>query len=211
MEKVRIFCEGFSDQRFLRDFIYLNYNIEIKDKELNKNEFIHCLGGWAKLKDLKERITEEYSDYQNLIFLDADDKHTSDKAGLKETNIFIDNLMKSWNFTNYDKFIFPNNKDEEGEVEDFLEKVINPKNSDIFESWGDFENCLINKNKDYNIPAKKSKIYVYHEVLLGNTSSEKEKCKDKGRNFKDENLWELKIENNEYLKSLKDFLDKYLK
>lgn len=210
MDNIRIFCEGLSDQRYLRDFISLNYGIEISDKQLNKNEFIHCLGGWTKLKDLKERITEEFSDYKTLIFLDADDKNTVDKAGLKETITFVDDLMKSWNWKNYDTFIFPNNNEEEGEVEDFLEKVINPINSDIFECWDGFEDCLTKKNKGYNIPAKKSKIYVYHEVLHGNTSVEKEKCKDKGRNFKDGNLWDLDVENNAYLKALKEFLDKYL-
>jgi hypothetical protein len=210
MDKVRIFCEGISDQRFLRDFIFLNYGIEISDKELNKNEFIHCLGGWTNLSNLKTKITDEFGEYFSLIFLDADDEATVGKRGLDETISYIDDLMTSWGWTNYDKFIFPNNNEKEGEVEDFLEKVINPKNADIFECWNGFEECLTKKGKGYNIPAKKSKIYVYHEVLHGNTDADKKKCKDPNRNFKDGNLWDLDVENNAYLKALKEFLDKYL-
>ncbi len=210
MDKVRIFCEGISDQRFIRDFLFLNYKIEISDKQLNNNEFIHCLGGWTNLTNLKERITEEFSEFKTLIFLDADDENTENKSGFKESAKFVDDLMKIWNWTNYDKFIFPNNSKEEGEVEDFLEKVINPKNSDIFECWNSFEECITKKGKGYNIPAKKSKIYVYHEVLHENTSAGKEKCKDKKRNFQDANLWDLDVINNTYLKTLKEFLDQYL-
>lgn len=210
MEKVRFFCEGYSDQRFLRDFIEMNYGISITDKDLKDNKFIHCLEGWTNLSNLETKITEEFSEYTSLIFLDADDKNTVGKAGLEETIKFVDELMDRWKWTNYDKFIFPNNTEKEGEVEDFLERVINPKNSDIFECWNGFEDCLTKKGKAYNIPAKKSKIYLYHEVLHGSMSAEKEKCKDKGRNFKDGNLWELDVEKNEYLKALKEFLDKYL-
>jgi hypothetical protein len=205
MDKVRIFCEGHSDQRFLRDFIFLNYNIVISDDELKNNKKIHRLKhGWSTLKSLKITITEDNSDFISLIFLDADDKQTVGKAGIKETNQFIEELMESWNWKNYDKYVFPNNKDAEGEVEDFLEKIINKNNSDIFECWDSFENCLNNKEKRYLIPAKKSKIYLYHEALL------KDKFKDPERDFKDAKLWDLDVNTNEYLKPLKTFLDQYL-
>lgn len=211
MDKIRIYCEGLSDQRFLRDFISLNYNINITDKQLKDNTIIHCLGGWTNLSNVKTKITEEYSEYTSLIFLDADDIETPEKAGIEQTRKYIDDLMQSWNWKNYDKYVFPNNEDQEGEVEDFLENIINPKNLDIFDCWNLFENCLTVKDKGYKVPAKKSKIYLYHESLYGNTSSEKNKCKDSGRDFKDKNLWDLEVDKNAYLKKLKTFLDQYLK
>ncbi|HEY6143626.1 MAG TPA: DUF3226 domain-containing protein [Flavobacterium sp.] len=211
MDKVRIFCEGFSDQRFLRDFISLNYQIEITDKQLKDNTIIHCLGGWTNLNNVKTKITEDFSEYTSLIFLDADDEETPEKAGIEQTRKYIDNLMQSWNWKKYDKYIFPNNEDQKGEVEDFLENIINPKNSDIFDCWNLFENCLSTKDKRFNVPAKKSKIYLYHESLHGNSSAEKNKCKDSGRDFKNKNLWDLEVDNNPYLKKLKNFLDQYLK
>lgn len=209
MENIRIFCEGVSDQRFLRDFIFLNYGIEISDNQLKKNEIIHNLGGFANLKNLKNKITEELFEFTSLIFLDADDEKTVEKAGKEKSEKFIDDLMLEWNWKNYDKYIFPNNVEVNGEVEDFFEKIINEENSDIFDCWNNFEKCLLDKNKGYMIPAKKSKIYLYHEVLL------KEKYKDPERDFKDGNLWNLeKDENsnykNSYLQNLKQFLDKYL-
>ena len=207
MENIRIFCEGVSDQRFLRDFIFLNYDIEISDKQLKKNEIIHNLGGWTNLKNLKNKITEELFEFTSLIFLDADDEKTAEKAGKEKTEKFIDDLMLEWNWQNYDKYIFPNNIEEKGEVEDFFEKIINKENSDIFDCCNSFEKCLLDKNKGYMIPAKKSKVYLYHEALIEN----KDNCKDSGRDFKDSKLWDLDCENNLYLKNLKEFLDKYLK
>lgn len=209
--KVRIFCEGLSDQRFLRDFLSINYDIEVTDQQLKKNEFIFCLGGWSNLAKLKEKITNELEDYISLFFLDADDIHTSDKNGYDETVRFVDDLMKEWNWNKYGLFVFPNNVEKTGEVEDFLEKIINPKNKDIFDCWDNFESCLKSKNQSYNLPAKKSKIYVYHEALHGNSSSEKEKCKDKSRDFKSITLWETDVTKNDYLMSVKKFLDQYLK
>lgn len=210
MENVIIFCEGVSDQRFLRDFIYLNYQFEITDKDLKANKYIHCLQGWANLKNLKHLIEELYTEKHSLIFLDADDHETPEKSGFVESNKYIDDLMKSWEWKNYDKYIFPNNKDE-GEFEDFLEKIINTNNSSVFECWEGFENCLTAGYKNFNIPAKKSKIYLYHEVLHRNTIKEKDKCKDSGRDFKDTKLWDLDVKNNNYLIPLKTFLDKHLK
>jgi hypothetical protein len=208
MNNVRIFCEGKSDQRFLRDFISVNYGIEISDKDLNNK--IHCLEGWNKLEKLRIRITEEFSEYTSLIFLDADDEKTEGKKGLQETKNYVDGLMQNWDWNKYDTFVFPDNNEQTGEIEDFFENIIKEENKTIFDCWADFENCL-SKTERFNVPAKKSKIYVYHEALHGNSNSEKNKCKDSGRDFKNTDLWCELNSDNPYLNSLRDFLDKYLK
>lgn len=210
MNNVRIFCEGKSDQRFLRDFISVNYDINITDEELKKNQKIYCLEGWSKLENLKTTITENFSEYTSLIFLDADDEKTKGKKGLRETRSYVDGLMQNWNWNKYDAFVFPNNNEQTGEIEDFFENIIKQENKTIFDCWTDFENCL-SKTKRFNIPAKKSKIYVYHEALHGNSNSEKNKCKDSGRDFKNTDLWCDLNSDNPYLNSLRGFLDKYLK
>ncbi|HAT80986.1 MAG TPA: hypothetical protein DCS17_06245 [Flavobacterium sp.] len=205
---VRIFCEGHSDQRFLRDFIFLTYNISITDSELKKNEKIYRLDGWSNLKIQKEKIVEDFSEYTSLIFLDADDKKVIDKSGFDATIKFVTELMATWNWSKYDIFVLPNHQDT-GTVEDLLENVINKKHSQIFECWNEFENCL-SKDKSLTIPAKKSKIYSYLECLHGVTNQEKDKCKDPNRDFQDESLWDIRNLENPYISKLKTFLDKHL-
>ena len=206
---IRIFCEGISDQRFLRDFLEVHYKISISDESLKENKLIHNLGSWNKLKDRKGRITDENSDYYSLIFLDADDEKVTDKPGFDATVTFVTELMETWNWSKYGVFVLPNHKDK-GTVEDLLENVINKQHAQIFDCWSEFENCL-SKNKSLTIPAKKSKIYSFLECLHGVTNQEKDKCKDPNRDFQDENLWEIRNLNNPYIKKLKDFFDLYIK
>lgn len=206
---IRIFCEGISDQRFLRDFLKVHYEINISDEDLKKNQFIENMGSWNKLKSLEQKIKESHSDYTSLIFLDADDEKVIDKPGFDATIKFVTELMATWNWLKYDIFVLPNHQDA-GTVEDLLENVINKQHSQIFDCWNEFENCL-SKDKSLTIPAKKSKIYSYLECLHGLTNQEKDKCKDSYRDFQDENLWEIRNLKNPYILKLKEFLDKHLK
>lgn len=206
---IRIFCEGISDQRFLRDFLKAHYNITVSEDELKGNTYIENMGSWNKLKDRKKTITEKYSDYTSLIFLDADNEKVTDKPGFDATIKFVTELMATWNWSKYDIFVLPNHQDT-GTVEDLLENVINKKHKHIFDCWEKFENCLSVDDK-LTIPAKKSKIYSYLECLHGVTNQEKDKCKDPYRDFQDENLWEIRNLENPYILKLKEFLDKHLK
>ena len=205
---IRIFCEGISDQRFLRDFLKVHYGINISDEDLKKNKIIENMGSWNKLTSLDLKIKESYSDYTSLVFLDADDEKVTDKPGFDATVKFVTELMTAWNWAKYDIFVLPNHQDK-GTVEDLLENVINKKHSQIFECWNEFENCL-SKNKSFTIPAKKSKIQSYLECLHGVTNQEKDKCKDPNRDFQDESLWDIKDLENPYILKLKKFLDKHL-
>ena len=205
---IRIFCEGISDQRFLRDFLKVHYGISISNEDLKKNEFIENMGSWNKLTSLELKTKERYSDYTTLIFLDADDEKVIDKPGFEATIKFVTELMTEWNWTKYDIFVLPNHQDT-GTVEDLLENIINKEHSQIFECWNEFESCL-SKNKSLTIPAKKSKIYSYLECLHGVTNQEKDKCKDPNRDFQDENLWDIRNLENPYILKLKTFLDKHL-
>jgi hypothetical protein len=205
---IRIFCEGISDQRFLRDFLKVHYEINISDEDLKKNKFIENMGSWNKLPSLDLKIKESYSEYTSLVFLDADNEKVTDKPGFDATIKFVTELMATWNWSKYDIFVLPNHQDT-GTVEDLLENVINEQHSQIFECWNEFENCL-SKNKTLTIPAKKSKIYSYLECLHGVTNQEKDKCKDPNRDFQDESLWDIKNLENPYILKLKEFLDKHL-
>jgi hypothetical protein len=75
--------------------------------------------------------------------------------------------------------------------------------------WKGFEGCVTIKN-EYSIPANKSKIYVYLECLYGKTNAEKEKIKDKNRDFTLADKWIIDHHANPYLNDLKTFLDAQL-
>ena len=85
-----------------------------------------------------------------------------------------------------------------------MENIINPQNAPIFDCWQKFEDCLPTKTtctkNPLTIPAKKSKIYAYMEVLHGETKSEKDKIKDPNRDFKNTQYWDLTAEAIEPLK-----------
>lgn len=193
-DKVRIICEGYADKRLLRDFISAYYNIELSEDELKANNLIRHIENWKNITKEKVSITKANSSYRTLIFLDADDEATKEKNGLKETKNFVKTLMKTWDWKEYDVFVFPNNQNELGTIEDLFENIINDENKEIFACWTEYEKCIQSFSK-YKIPAKKSKIFTYKECLnsLGNY------------NFKDTNLWDL---NSSYLNPLKQFLDK---
>ena len=56
-------------------------------------------------------------------------------------------------------------------------------------------------------PAKKTKIYGYLEALLDESKKEKNKIKEKERDYENPLHWDLDAE---YLKRLKEFVDKNL-
>ena len=56
-------------------------------------------------------------------------------------------------------------------------------------------------------PAKKTKIYGYLEALLGTSESDKQKIKEREREYYNALHWNLDAE---YLSSLKEFLEKLI-
>jgi len=218
---VYIFVEGDADVKFIADYIgHIVSNVKVvfakskTDKgkaEISVNDVhkitIHGLGGWKDIKNVRteiERNTENSG--TNLIIFDADS--IENDGGFSKRIQEIEDRMKG---LSYEVFLFPNNQDD-GAFEDLLEKIINEINTPIFHCWNEFENCLqeyaSNKiGKKMTTPAKKSKIYVYLESLVGKTNNEKAKIKDPNRDYKNTAHWNL---NADYLSPLKVFLEKNL-
>ena len=104
-------------------------------------------------------------------------------------------------------FLFPNHQDD-GTIEDLLENIIAPANQSILDCWTTYERCIQKiEGKKLTIPAKKSKIYTYLECLLPNTNSGKKLAKDKNRDFRNNEHWEIGNLENPYIKAIKSFLD----
>ena len=80
----------------------------------------------------------------------------------------------------------------------------------VFECWDQFEGCINGKNENFTIPAKKSKIHTYLEVLNPNTKKGKDSCKEVNRNYKDLTKWKLNDLEIQSVQNLKSFLEKYI-
>ncbi|MHB9292266.1 hypothetical protein Holit_01362 [Hollandina sp. SP2] len=139
----------------------------------------------------------------NLVIFDADTDFNNRKLAIEK--------WKGNYKLAFELFLLPDNQNA-GALEDLLEKVILDNNQAIFGCWDGFENCLRDcasrsVGKALTIPAKKTKIYAYLEVLLGETKKEKEKIKERERDYKNKDHWNL---DSEFLNPLKDFLSKYI-
>ena len=218
MKKFHIFVEGTADRKFLHDYIEGAFNISLsadKNSEggIKKLDTITTTGGWKVLdsnggdtfrKKMEENTQQEVA---NLIIFDADSAKNAGGFLVRKNEI---EAWKNKYALRFELFLFPNNKDD-GSLEDLLEMIINPQNSSVFECWEKFENCLPAKTactkNPLTIPAKKSKIYAYMEVLHGESNSEKDKIKDPNRDFKNPQHWDLTAK---AIEPLRKFLQNYM-
>jgi hypothetical protein len=203
MKQFHIFTEG-HDRKFLLDYIEVEFATLLNAKKnsdgsINKLDCITPTGGWTKLKSKDaEGETFRYKMKQNtagniinLVIFDAD---TATNGGGFATRKAEIEVWKTTYGLDFELFLFPTNS-EDGAFENLLEQIINPRNAPVFDCWQRFEDCLPTKTtcvkSPLTIPAKKSKIYAYMEVLHGNTKSEKDKVKDPNRDFKKTEHWNL--------------------
>lgn len=216
--KVFILVEGIADIVFIKDFIELHHNyqliskikdsktieIELYKKDSDKYITIYQLEGKNPDSNVVKRLEQRLNNYEpeNLLAIfDADENY-----GLSIKN--LESIFSS--FQNYDEsniFLFPNNNDD-GDLESFLENIV--IENKIIECWEGFEHCINNLNKSLSIPAKKSKIHTYLEVLNDNSKEGKKLCKEVNRDYKDKSKWKLDDVNVECVRKLKLFLDNYL-
>ena len=206
LKLVKIFVEGIADKKFLEDYFHHVFS----DFELPPDINVIDTGGWTNISSQKEKgenIRNQMkrntaNDGVNLVIFDADKDFATRKNEIEQ--------WKTNEKLNFELFLFPNDNDS-GDLEDLLEKIILDKNQPIFNCWESYETCLQEFasekiGKKLTTPAKKTKIYGYLEALLGDSKSEKEKIKEKNRNYKNIAHWNL---NTDYLKPLKEFSEKH--
>lgn len=215
---VDIWVEGIADQKFLSDILkawfghVLNKKFELRDnsgaaiirvREANGIGTFTSPEGWTRLKPFFEENDQRGA--KNLVIVDADDDFEKRKNELK--GIISDVIFDADN----DVFLWPNHQshNEKGDLEKLLEQIIHPNHQVIFNCWDDYENCLRSYPQKYTTPARKTKIYAYLEALLGETQSEKEKIKERERDYTDTAHWNLD-HTKEPLKPLYEFLKRHL-
>lgn len=231
--KIDIWTEGVADQKFLADVLNLWFktdnhwnetdkgydcrdalgNIQVKIRIANASNSADAKSTGGKDYFISQKVWQrktialfrdnESQDVKNLIVLDADDDFKKRQLEVQETVVGV-----SFNPQN-DLFLWPTHRDN-GDLERLLEQIIQPKHKIIFDCWDQYEGCLKrHPNEKYTTPARKTKIYAYLEALLGESNSEKEKIKERKRNYTNPDHWNLD-HTKEPLKPLYDFLKKHL-
>ena len=199
-----IFVEGDADKRLLEQLLdYLNLSDD-QGKVIKTNGYTNLLAEKTEQTYLNQMLHTSADGGVNLVIFDADTdfkQRESEILGWKEKHQ-----------VEFELFLFPNNE-EEGELEDLLERMINPENQPVIDCWTSFEDSLKvidlpwKKGEALTIPAKKTKIYAYLEVLLGTSRSEKDKIKEKNRDYRNADHWNLDAP---ALAGLVDFLQRFL-
>lgn len=199
----KIFVEGDADKRFISQLLEFIFNASVdKDcivKTSGWNSLISPTTEATYLNQMKKTTADGGT---NLVIFDADDDFEKRKNDLL--------LWKERQGVAFELFLFPNNSDI-GELEDLLEQIINTENQPVMNCWFDYEEALKKvklpwkQGESLTIPAKKTKIYAYLEVLLGPSKSQKDKIKEPNRDYMNKNHWNL---NANALEKLIAFLKK---
>ena len=208
MKRFLLIVEGDADKKFFRDYYH-----HLFGERAPENSIIHPgkdgdTGGYSKLKSEEALQALRQNTNQggaNLVIFDADDDCEARRKKLLAIKEEFD--------VDFELFLLPNDKDA-GELEDLLEKIINPNNQPVMDCWSTYEGELgkvripSKTPPTLTIPAKKTKIYAYLETLLGKSKTQKKLIKDANRNYENTQHWNLDAE---YLDPLKEFLNKHLK
>ena len=150
--KFLIIVEGKEDYFFLK-----NYLIHIK-KDSSSIELREA-GGKSRLikeyiKQLIGELEREHGqeiEIEIIVIADADE-NTREEVSKKLQGL------------EYKLFLFPDNSSN-GNLEYLLEQIILPDKQDIFDCFKAYKRCLKERNKGYQLPDKKAKIYSYKEAL----------------------------------------------
>ena len=208
MNKFLIIVEGEADKRFFEDYYHHLFHEKAPLGSIMHPGKDSDTGGYTKLrKEYSINALRQNPDAggKNLVIFDADDNCETRRQELLA-------IQEEFG-VEFELFLLPNNKDA-GELEDMLEKIINPNNQPVMDCWtiyeGELEKVMIPTKTPptITITAKKTKKYAYLETLLGKTRSQKKLIKDANRNYENTEHWNLDAE---YLEPLKDFLLNYLK
>ena len=197
--KFHIFVEGEADKVFIEQYLHHIFRCSVPEGRIITTK------GKDNLQATANQMREMSANEEiNIIIFDADEN--IDKRRLD---------ILTWGEKeelDFELFLIPNDKDS-GALEELLEKIINPVNRPIMECWENYEKELVKLDipgrtpPPLTTPAKKTKIYGYLEALLGKSKSQKDKIKEKEREYYNTQHWNLDAE---YLEPLKVFLIQHL-
>lgn len=186
MKDCKIFVEGVADKCFVEQLVAYMFGAPlVAGSVINTDGYTNLMAQDAYTNQMR-RTTDDGG--VNLVIFDADDDFEERRKAILEWG-----QRKGVEF---ELFLFPNNEGR-GALEDLLEKIINPENSEVMDCWERYEDTIKDirlpwrKGEPLTIPAKKTKIYAYLEVLLGDSKAEKKKIKEANRDYTNRNHWDL--------------------
>ena len=209
MSKIKILVEGVADAKFLQDAINEWYNFPLNIADLGKAGDIICLGGKDAF-DSANKLGKLSTLFEQSAFLSIP------VLVIADADYYPDNyqLFAAHSQTHrFHFFLLPDNTND-GDLETLLQSIIHPSNQIIFDCWQAYEQCLQGKKTtmtdsgEFTTPAPKTKLYAYLEALVGESETEKDKIKERHRNYREARHWNLDP-THPPLKSLKEFLDPF--
>lgn len=211
--KINIFVEG-HDSNFIKKYIKHLF------PEIDEDMFeVISIGGVTNLHNNKNSFEENsiINKGINLVIFDADDP-SKDYGGFELRKKYLEDQKESIGIE-FNYFLFPNNSID-GDYENLLEQIINPKHKVLFDCFELYQSCIDKRKYNngqniYNVPIRKTKIYAYVDSLRKSKKEDdrfKKRNKDIVRNeddflFDNPEFWDL---NSDFLNPLKEFLTKHI-
>ncbi|MCD8287802.1 MAG: hypothetical protein LUC18_03045 [Porphyromonadaceae bacterium] len=161
--------------------------------------------GRENLKNFTSKI-QEFTDQGDtvLVIFDCD---SPPRGGFFNRTQEMEDFKKKIGI-DFDYFFFPDNKSD-GEFEDLLIKIINPKHGDLMRCFDCYENCLSNLpfKSCYELPDSKKRIYDYIASFKRSNSQRDAFKNEHDWGFDNPEYWNL---DSPALDPLKSFLSKHL-
>lgn len=222
---ILIMCEGVNDLLFIEACLKRFYNAIFSETDIEKDitrgektsvlckireQFqvrIRQVKGCNNLPNplfINELIDNLAEGGQNIVIFDAD-KPGYGNNGFKLCCQKLDDIQKNYKVS-FGQFLWPDNNEKDGEVEDLLVELIPEKYKAVYSCIEAHQECLQSLTDEVKEQIKfaagvKDKVgYYLHTLKQGSQASARDYTQP---------YWGLNPETNEALRSLKAFLDSY--
>lgn len=193
--KINVFVEGLEDQELVAELLVKLGKVSnwqeagkaFKSITATGNHInLNMTNGWGNLlngslfPELRQSLQE---DILNLIIYDADRPGPQQGGNTKRRNQLL--KVQDENELFFELFLLPTDA-EDGQLEDLLRLLIPEGHRQVANCFSSYEACVrqlrMPNGSEYNVPANKSRIFAYLEVLP--LTSDEEKRLEKRRSIK---------------------------
>ena len=197
----KIFVEGETDKIFIDALLKKHLNIVDPDLVISTNGKDNLIDSPIFIDGIRKK-----RNVKNIILFDTD---YLSKGGGRETRLkeYLD--IESQLGVLFKIYLFPNNDETEGEVEDIIKTCFNKEFDSFDNCWSEMLMCFKKKDfeKTLNIPAKEgflfSKIDLFKNYRQNQNWNYSKLTK---YDYSDSGIWNLEINENPILEKLVNFI-----